>query len=234
MNLDWWHWGPCLVRTEVSEDTLQAIEVMCNEQRGNYDYDARDLLAGILSEEFTFTKDQQANITNILLPQFSHYLDFLSNEHNKTDAGKLHEWCRNKKVKPIIRPDNIWVNYQKANDYNPLHNHSGNFSFVLYIDVPEVIYEETRPSRTGDPGTIMFISSLLEHSANHGDWDDREQWEHLVNSLFGNLRSVVFKPTRGDLIIFPSWLNHAVEGFVTPDIERITVAGNLTLEMENI
>ena len=32
--------------------------------------------------------------------------------------------------------ENWWVNYQKAGDFNPLHKHTGIYSFVIWLKVP--------------------------------------------------------------------------------------------------
>ena len=31
--------------------------------------------------------------------------------------------------------DGMWVNIQKANEYNPPHNHAGHISFVIYLKI---------------------------------------------------------------------------------------------------
>ncbi|BCU93714.1 MAG: hypothetical protein CM15mV2_3540 [uncultured marine virus] len=34
--------------------------------------------------------------------------------------------------------DNLWVNYMQQHDCNPLHDHTGTISFIIYLnDVPE-------------------------------------------------------------------------------------------------
>ena len=32
--------------------------------------------------------------------------------------------------------NNWWVNYQKQHEFNPLHNHSGVYSFVIWLKIP--------------------------------------------------------------------------------------------------
>ena len=39
-----------------------------------------------------------------------------------------------------------WINFQKSNEFNPMHSHSGMISAILYINVPEVIAEEANDS----------------------------------------------------------------------------------------
>ena len=41
-----------------------------------------------------------------------------------------------KDVTPFIRLRNLWVNYQKQYEYNPIHTHTGIVSFVIFTDIP--------------------------------------------------------------------------------------------------
>ena len=54
----------------------------------------------------------------------------------------------------------LWINYQQMNEYNPPHNHRGDLSFVIYLQVPEEIaneYRETKHEHNNPgPGMICF------------------------------------------------------------------------------
>ena len=36
----------------------------------------------------------------------------------------------------------LWINFMKAGEFNPPHSHSGDFSFVLYLQVPKELQKE--------------------------------------------------------------------------------------------
>ena len=38
--------------------------------------------------------------------------------------------------------DDLWMNFQKKYEYNPLHNHTGNLSFVLWVQIPYELKDE--------------------------------------------------------------------------------------------
>ena len=40
------------------------------------------------------------------------------------------------KTFPEFYLKNLWVNYQKQNEFNPLHCHSGLYSFVIFMKIP--------------------------------------------------------------------------------------------------
>ena len=94
----------------------------------------------------------------------------------------------------------------KKGEYNPPHNHTGDFSFVLYLQVPEELKKEDQAfeGRGSGPGTISFIYGEEQKgiSTGHG-----------------------ILPTINDLWIFHSSLKHTVPPFRS-DVERISVSGN--------
>ena len=134
--------------------------------------------------------------------KFTPYLDLY------VDA-LVSNWLPDKKINKTYYMKAPWINYQKANEYNPPHNHAGDLSFVTYLQVPDEIKEECELSKdqrknTG-PGTINF---------NYGV------------DMACNVSSFVRLPRVGDIFIFPSWLKHYVNAFKS-DVERISVSGNI-------
>jgi len=96
-----------------------------------------------------------------------------------------------------------WWNFMKKNEYNPPHNHTGTYSFVVYIDVPEEIRLEYK-DQTGNyssRGLIQFFSSR-------------------TNS------QMLFNPKTADILIFKSDHVHQVFPFKSNAI-RISLAGNV-------
>ena len=93
-----------------------------------------------------------------------------------------------------------WFNEQKDNEYNPIHNHTGILSGVLYLKIPE--YLAPRKSEITD-GTITFV----------GDTGPNNNW--FTVPQFSIL------PKEGDIFIFPSTLRHLVYPFRTKDGQGI-------------
>ena len=102
-----------------------------------------------------------------------------------------------------------WINFQKANEFNPYHNHSGMLSAVIYIDVPKEIKEEndnvTIETNMPRAGMIGFISGT----------DDRY-----------SRSSYCHQSKTGEIFIFPASLNHLVYPFKS-DVERISMSFNV-------
>jgi hypothetical protein len=100
--------------------------------------------------------------------------------------------------------DDAWVNRQKATEFNPSHDHTGIYSFVIYADIPESIrkeHEQSFSQSTQVRGLIQFHSEFTNQKIN-------------------------FNPSTHTIFIFQSSHQHQVYPFYS-DETRITIAGNI-------
>ena len=117
---------------------------------------------------------------------------------------------------PTLNLSQLWVNFQKKHEYNPMHNHSGLFSFVLWYKVPYLISDE---------------------QSQYGYKSDKEAVKHgqfcftYTHPISGVMQQCIpiDKNSDGMIAIFPSKLNHCVYPFYTSDEYRISVSGNVLL-----
>jgi len=111
--------------------------------------------------------------------------------------------------------DSLWINYQKAGDYNPPHTHFGLLSFVIFCKVPERIFDQSYvKTNTNTPGQIIF---------KYGE-------DVPIFNLMGSEYSV--KPYNNLMFIFPANLNHSVPPFWTDDT-RVSVSGNYVFQTDD-
>lgn len=98
---------------------------------------------------------------------------------------------------------NLWVNYQKQYEFNPTHNHGGEFSFVIYASIPEEIRNE--------------------HKNSHGNAKTRGliQFQSERTNEF-----LLLNPSENNILIFKSNHLHQVYPFYS-DLTRISIAGNV-------
>lgn len=112
----------------------------------------------------------------------------------------------------------IWVNFQKKNEFNPLHHHNGEYSFVIYVKIPYSMEEENKTT-----------STVPENFRSNGCFT------FYYTDTLGNIRPWVI-PTDNSyekrIILFPARMNHAVMPFYSSDEYRISVAGNLEIKNE--
>jgi hypothetical protein len=128
----------------------------------------------------------------------------------------------NTKQKHFIKKNNtdydVWVNFQKKGEINPVHNHGGDLSFVIYIQLPYLYEEENnlpsyKNSNIQVAGTFNFI--------------------YPCSAVRGGIASFMVKTDKsfeGKMIVFDSALSHIVYPFFTSDDYRISVAGNIEIE----
>jgi uncharacterized protein (TIGR02466 family) len=110
-----------------------------------------------------------------------------------------------------------WTVINRAGDYNVPHNHAANLlSGALYLSVPEGMRG----------GAINFQDPRLNLNANETEGMRRLQ---VKPPWMGTRFSV--QPSAGEIIVFPSWLNHWVDSFQCdqPDAVRIVISFNSTV-----
>ena len=117
----------------------------------------------------------------------------------------------------LVPRKGFWVNHQSKGEYNPVHHHSGMYSFVIWVKIPYDLQEEKDvfPDNPSPDGISCF--SFVYHCDNIQTFpiqvDQSYEWE---------------------IILFPAWRSHQVAPFLTSDDTRISIAGNLTSDLSNV
>ena len=161
----------------------------------------------------------------------------VKDEYNKQLAGNIKREYRSEKIRQIIAPfleslgreyqdyydyypdanpilDSTWVNYQKKNEINPVHNHTGILSYVAWMQIPYTMEEEEKEDSVKDaripyPSYFSFLYSTILGPMHNHPLPVEKGWE-------------------GRLVLFPAKLNHMVTAFRTSDDYRISISGNLS------
>lgn len=111
----------------------------------------------------------------------------------------------------------LWVNFQKKYEHNPIHSHDGDLSFVIWVQIPYSLEEESKQPhvKSGtDPGVPSF---QFLYPSVYADY----------RRSVGVHRIAVDKSFEGVCVFFPSGLQHQVLPFYSSDKFRISVSGNL-------
>ena len=195
------YWGPFVLETKVEQKFLDVLLEKGNESREK-NLDNRKKLAGVIDNEYYYEDYEEW-----FIPKFTPYLDGYM-------EGMRTIWMPKQKPIKTWCIKNLWINYQKANEYNPPHNHADDLSFVIYLKVPAKLKKELEESvgmrTTQGPGTINFDYGI--------------EMPLSINT-FSKF------PRVGDIYIFPAWLVHYVHAFKS-DVERISVSGNINFTDE--
>jgi hypothetical protein len=109
-----------------------------------------------------------------------------------------------------LRLIDLWLNVQRAGDYNPTHTHGGSFSGVLFLRVP--------PQISGE----RFDGQLCFHGP--------EEWQ--IQTFRTGMAHYVL-PVPGDYYVFPAWQPHSVAPF-RGEGERWSVAFNVVAVPQSV
>ena len=156
-------------------------------------------LAGHIQDEY------QIKVTN----DYSNYIcDCIAN--NPITINYLNKIDTLSKNCPIFL-DKSWINFQKKHEFNPLHDHQGVFSFIIFMQIPYKLKEELKVYTDANGQYTSCLSFIFTDT--NGSVVDKNCYVD---------ESYLYK-----MLIFPAKLKHMVYPFYTSDKERITVSGNV-------
>ena len=150
------HWGPCIVKTQVDQATLN---LLLSEGEASKE-DASPELAGVLKNQFHY-RDKD---------KFNKFMEGTFNLYNNA----MKQWKEtNEKVPSTYFLEKLWINFQGPNEFNPPHSHGGALSFVIFAKIPIELRAENQNYKglSAGPGGITFL---------YGDTDDRCITNHSV------------------------------------------------------
>ena len=127
--------------------------------------------------------------------------------------------------------DSLWVNYQKKHEFNPLHHHSGLYSFIVFLKIPYDLNKELRVFN--DTNRMIEKGKLIKAQANNRT----SKLTFVILDRLGDIQEHLIKVDKsfeGKMLMFPAKLNHQVYPFYTSNGYRITVSGNINLDVTKI
>lgn len=147
---------------------------------------------------------------NVLKSLVSIYEDQFGNELAKIPVRSCGDYYM----------DGFWVNYQLQNDFFPLHTHNGVYSFVVWMKIPTSFEDQIKNKVKLDK--VLFNGLYTSNfSFNY------------TNILGKNTTyEIEMSPDiEGTLTLFPSNLQHSVYPFYNCHEERISVSGNISINI---
>ena len=188
MTSEFLHLGPKILKTQIGDTMLLKLREHVNSLLTGPHSDYSSDLAGKNTHQYVL---EYKVVTETGL------YEFLLN----TGHEYLKEYNSNERLEIM----SAWVNVCEYSDYNPIHEHNGLFSGVLYIDSPQ---SERDSSNQRVPLT-----------------DGHTQFVFGQELRFSNAILTVY-PEPGTLLLFPSWLMHVAYPSRAP-INRTTISFNL-------
>ena len=199
--------GPFIYLGKINESILVELQSRIEEVRGDKEKDVGEKLAGRIVQQYDISDACSKSVYNEITGHLKHKYHELE-AVTGLDYQSGIDWNK-------VWIDSLWVNIQKAGEYNPPHIHDGMYSFVIY----------TKNDMTRDEAiNNQFDVQKNQTMAGHLELKFSEQ-------NFANFSHYSHWPEVGDIIMFPSWLQHFVHSFYKEDAERISVAGNFQMGM---
>ena len=149
------------------------------------------------------------------------FLDFLLSNasNNKIFEEYIKTITLLSENKPLYL-DSFWVNYMKKHEFNPIHDHKGLFSFVIFVKIPydlkkeEGYFKDMKKSETNPSQTSKFNFVNIDSAGK------------IVTTTVP-----VDKSFEGKMFMFPATQSHLVNPFYTSNEYRITVSGNIKIKV---
>lgn len=129
-------------------------------------------------------------------------VDEIAEHYFKLNSGSLRLSC-------------MWANVHRSGSRHHYHQHPNSFvSGVIYLNIPE--------DSVASPGNLSFIDPRTAKNMVYADF---------TGDSCISYRNWSFRPCTGDIFIFPSWLEHGTEVFLSSnDSLRISLSFNFILK----
>ena len=172
----------------------------------NKQEDCKKILAGNIDSSFHLKDEDDWFFGNTITPLIHRYKEDFRNLADPVPVNQKHPYHMSR----------WWVNYQKQNEFNPMHDHTGVYSYVIWMKIPTHFFEQNK-------NEISLKANTHRISA----------FDFVYTNTLGDILSHCYQLGPGDegtMLFFPSALKHQVYPFYNCDETRISVSGNIALD----
>ena len=196
------------IDTRLSEEAMKFLNVAISEENKK---NCKQTLAGnIFKSELIIDKDNWFYETT---------LKKLTERMFYRDLDEYHKYYIEKEDPlPEFELSDFWVNFQKQYEFNPLHNHHGLYSFVVFMKIPTHWKEQhALPISVNSNAPVASDFEFVQSKKDNGE---------CFTSQFP-----LSSEDEGRMLFFPASLYHQVYPFYGTEKERITISGNIVLDV---
>ena len=139
INYEVLRWGPCLVKTKITEEWRQLF--LSEARASKKDFESR--LAGMLKRQVEFRDSSLFDkFFSDMFKMYDHALQDWTGDRNIIAGGG-----------EMYNLESLWANFQGPGDFNPPHSHGGALSWVSYLQIPDELIEENKQYKGTSAGT---------------------------------------------------------------------------------
>lgn len=164
-------------------------------------------LIGHISHSYRLVDENNWFFKNVLSEQINAYGHYFQNMGDSVATNQSHPYFL----------ESFWVNFQKETEFNPLHDHSGVYSFVVWMKIPTDFVEQNKNIICNNKKASSF--------------------ELFYTNTTGKISSVNYpldSSYEGTLLFFPSQMPHSVYPFYSCKEYRISISGNIMLDTKKV
>ena len=196
------------IETQLSSQTIDIFWKLIDEAKNN-PVNMNSILAGQISSSLRLNMHSQdlKDFNQQTIPKLvNNYIETFKSipvKYNNADRENL-----------TLELEDLWVNFQKEHEFNPIHDHNGAFSFVIWMKIPTSSKEQNASLISSNSGTKGLISNF----------------SFVYTDILGNIGNFVYameKNIEGYMVMFPSRLHHQVFPFYDNQDSRVSISGNL-------
>ena len=202
-----------VLQSTLPEDVFQLLKTAIDAlTKDSETYNTR--LVGHIREEYSLDH---------INDQISNYIIGVANAWSDAHPGYIsgfEEAHKNNNYE--LQLTSLWVNKQKKYEFNPLHTHPSVLSFVIWVKIPYRLEDE-----------INYFPQVSGKDSDRGNVHTSKFCFVYVDTL-GSIKQLpipVDSSYEGTIMMFPSVLNHIVYPFYTSDEYRISVSGNIRINV---
>lgn len=191
-----------IYQTKLPDDVMDRLWKYVDKAKENYNHK----LAGNIERSLVLEDEDDYFMKFIVSPIADAYVN---HEHSMHWIQEHHTHCS----KSLVL-NNFWVNFQNQHEFNPIHNHGGVVSFVIWMKIP---------TEYQDQYNIPFCKNSIRPSAS--------DFQFTYSDILGNHQDYRIKMgsfQEGWILVFPSQLRHLVYPFYNCDEQRISISGNIS------
>ncbi len=191
------------IHHKMSEACINHIWDCINTAKGD---NAKGNLVGQIDRSIVL-EDKNGWLWNNVLKHL--YLDY--------DSKWGHGHCKvplDEDLDPYLK--DMWVNYQKQHEYNPIHDHGGLYSFAAWLNIPTHYEDQAQIGNAKDASSSYNSTFMFQYLDIFGS---PQYMRYELSPDYENM-----------LLFFPSCLQHCVFPYYNCDEERISISGNIWLK----
>ena len=189
------------LETKLSDKEMDYLWKCIDNKKGTH----KHRLAGQISASNVLVDKSDWFFNNRLKSLCKIYQEEFTNLGDAVPVNQRHPYYLN----------SFWVNYQKQTEFNPLHDHGGVYSFVIWMKIPTRHFEQNKNPvflGTNSNSVSTFCFRYVNILGN------TEYWLYEMNP-----------EVEGTILFFPAKLLHAVYPFYNCEEDRISISGNISL-----